>query len=98
MRGGALARRPRPFSRLALADVDEALRRAPGWPQALAVESLVLLAQGRKREAVDVARRAAEAGPREKWAAYALGQVLLHSGNAKGGLAALDRATRLDPV
>ena len=82
----------------ARADVDEALRRAPGWPQALAVESLVLLAEGRKLEAVDAARRAVEAGPREKWASYALGRALLDSGNTKGGLAALERATKLDPV
>jgi tetratricopeptide (TPR) repeat protein len=82
----------------AQADVDEALRRAPGWPQALAVRSLVLLAGGRTREAVGAARTAAAAGPREKWAAYALGRTLLASGDAKGGLAAFESATRLDPA
>ncbi len=82
----------------ASADVDEALRRAPGWPQALAVRSLALLAEGKTGDAVDQARGAAEAGPREKWAAWALAKALIASGDTRGGLAALERATRLDPA
>jgi tetratricopeptide (TPR) repeat protein len=85
--------KPRP----ALADVKDALARAPGFPEALALRARCLAVLGSPGRALEAAEAAVDLAPDLALAHAARAQAHFHAGDLEKALADLDLALALDP-
>ena len=78
-------------------DLQRALQIAPDNSQALALESIIAVAQNEKEKALGLARRAVEAEPRSASARIALSYALQANFDLQGALNSLKDAVKLEP-
>ncbi len=78
-------------------DIAKALGLAPGNGDALALESVIAVAQNEKAKALDLARKAVDANPRSPSARIALSYAHQARFDLAGALDSLKEAVRLDP-
>ena len=79
------------------ADIKRALRVAPNNSNALALQSIIAVAQNEKDQALDVAQRAVEAAPDSATALIALSYAQQARFDLEGARASLEKAVQLDP-
>src|SRR5690606_2870512 len=81
----------------AYAAVDAQLGETPKSVQLLTLKAQMLMVDGRRTEALDIARQAAAADPKSAQAQYVLGVAESENRNLDAGIAAHREALRLSP-
>ena len=78
-------------------EIGEVLKRTPGDASALSLQSVIAVAQNEKGKALDLARKAVEADPRNASAWIALSYAQQAGFDLKGARTSVEEAVRLEP-
>jgi tetratricopeptide (TPR) repeat protein len=81
----------------AKAEIEQALKAAPGNSDALGVQSVIAVAQNDKAEALDLAKKAVEANPDSAAARIALSYAFQAHFDLRGALESLKEAVKREP-
>jgi tetratricopeptide (TPR) repeat protein len=81
----------------ASAEIEDVLRQAPGNADALALQSIIAVAQNEKESALELAKRAVDADPKSAAARIALSYAQQSNFDLEGALSSLREAVKSEP-